>query len=121
MTWNTETYDTDGFHDNSTNTDRITIPSGKDGYYLITCMVQWDTINVNGNMYASLSKNGTQQIVSWNLGGSTGSNPNAHTLVWVGNLVATDYIQIKVYQNSGSSVSINNGSGQMQYTAQKIG
>lgn len=120
VTWNTETYDTDGFHDTSTNTDRITIPAGKDGYYLITCIVQWDTININGNAYASLSKNGTQQIVSWNIP-STTAGICSHALVWVGNLVATDYIQIKVFQNSGSAVSINNGSGQMQYTAQKIG
>ena len=33
--FNAETYDTDGFHSTTTNTSRMTIPSGKAGYYLI--------------------------------------------------------------------------------------
>jgi hypothetical protein len=35
LTWNTEVYDTDGFHDNSTNNSRITIPTGMGGKYYI--------------------------------------------------------------------------------------
>jgi len=33
--FDSERYDTDGFHSTSTNTDRITIPTGKGGYYLV--------------------------------------------------------------------------------------
>jgi hypothetical protein len=35
LTWDSEHFDTDTFHSTVTNTDRITIPSGKDGYYLL--------------------------------------------------------------------------------------
>jgi hypothetical protein len=35
INFNTEIFDVDGYHDNSTNTNRITIPSGKTGYFLI--------------------------------------------------------------------------------------
>ena len=33
VTFNNEDYDTDGFHSNTTNTSRITIPTGKGGKY----------------------------------------------------------------------------------------
>ena len=36
LTFGGETFDTDSFHDNSTNPDRITVPAGKGGYYLVT-------------------------------------------------------------------------------------
>jgi hypothetical protein len=34
--FNAEDWDTDAFHDNSTNNSRFTIPAGKTGYYLCT-------------------------------------------------------------------------------------
>jgi hypothetical protein len=35
ITWTSEDFDTDGFHSNSTNTSRMTIPTGKGGYYQV--------------------------------------------------------------------------------------
>lgn len=35
VTFGGEFYDTDGFHDNSTNNSRLTVPPGLAGYYLI--------------------------------------------------------------------------------------
>lgn len=35
ITWDTESFDTDAFHSTTTNTSRITIPSGLAGYYSI--------------------------------------------------------------------------------------
>jgi hypothetical protein len=36
VAFNAEDWDTDAFHDNSTNNSRFTIPAGKTGYYLCT-------------------------------------------------------------------------------------
>lgn len=41
VTWDTEAYDTDGFHSTASNTERITIPSGMGGYYWVTVTVRW--------------------------------------------------------------------------------
>jgi hypothetical protein len=38
IAFDSEDFDTDGFHDLVTNTSRITIPSGKAGKYLVWCM-----------------------------------------------------------------------------------
>lgn len=41
VTWDTEAYDSDAFHSTASNTSRITIPSGMDGYYWVTVTVRW--------------------------------------------------------------------------------
>jgi len=45
MPYTTEAYDTDAFHDNSTNTTRITIPTGLGGKYLVFSNIANSTIN----------------------------------------------------------------------------
>jgi hypothetical protein len=40
--FNTEVYDTHGFHDNVTNNHRFTIPGGQDGYYLLSVTAYCD-------------------------------------------------------------------------------
>lgn len=40
ITYSAEDFDTDGFHSTSTNTSRITIPSGKAGKYLFNVMIR---------------------------------------------------------------------------------
>jgi gliding motility-associated-like protein len=58
--WNTEEWDTNGFHSTVTNTSRITIPTGAGGYYLINASVQNQGTNAS-NIYRQviLRKNGT--------------------------------------------------------------
>ena len=55
ITFNQEPLDVGGYHDNSTNNTRLTVPSGKTGYFL----VQWNlhAYNVTAMAY-KLLKNG---------------------------------------------------------------
>jgi len=53
----TELFDTDSFHDNSTNNSRLTIPTGKTGKYLVT--VNFSPLNTPGYAIISLLKNGS--------------------------------------------------------------
>jgi hypothetical protein len=104
LTFNVETIDTDGYHNNSTNTDRITIPSGKGGKYLIGYAVTWDQ-NSNGVRYATINKNGS--IVSENMGSApspAGRMTVVRTLIL--DLVATDYITLSVLQNRGGTLDV---------------
>ena len=43
-----EIYDAEGMHDTSTNTERITIPAGEGGLYLIGASVRWDNDTSGG-------------------------------------------------------------------------
>jgi hypothetical protein len=95
ITFTSEIIDTDGFHDNSTNTSRITIPAGKGGKYLVTGMVSFSGGTSN---FVEIWKNGAFQNIFVDKTTSGGQSVSA-----IVNLVATDYLELSVY--SGSSVN----------------
>ena len=104
LDWSSEDYDTDAFHSTSTNTSRFTIPSGKNGKYLVTVWLGWQNasaglrevaIRVNGSAVAQA---GTP---------SSSANGTANVFSAVLNLVATDYVDVRVWQNSGGTLGIS--------------
>jgi hypothetical protein len=104
ITFDTETFDTDGFHTSSDA--KITIPSGKSGKYLIVVQITISE-NATGLRSYALKKNGTtlKDMTQVSAGGFSGSYPEmaASTIV---DVVATDYLEIFFYQNSGSTLTI---------------
>ena len=111
LTFNTELFDTDGFHSTSTNTDRITIPTGKGGKYLITYAVAYDA-NATGERQTRLMKNGSTTDNNNRVWSGFGSSAGLTTMVVarVVEAVATDYFTIRVYQSSGGDRTIYSGS-----------
>jgi hypothetical protein len=103
VTFNTEVYDTDAFHDNSTNNSRFTIPSGKGGYYTIFWNI---SLSGDGAVAVSLNKNGTDFLRAngYKTGGGIGFYANNIIMP----LVAGDYIEVAVYTtSSGLNIESN--------------
>jgi hypothetical protein len=98
VNWTGENYDTDGFHDNSTNNTRLTIPSGKGGYYNVRGQVGLQAIGV-ASFYVRVLKNGTllRYFIS---AGST--EDDTIRINFVDNFAAGDYLECQVYHNSSS-------------------
>jgi len=114
LTFDVETIDTDAYHNNSTDTDRITIPAGKGGKYLIGATVCFDGNNANSRWFY-IKKNGTTigETASLNFG-------SLNTLIlkmMVVDLVATDYISITVQQNSGGNLAIRSNASEVDSTS----
>jgi hypothetical protein len=103
LTFNSETYDTDGFHDTSTNTARITIPTGKAGKYAINAHCEWVN-NSSGTRNIYIFKNGTSTIASQLQ--LSQANDFGMELNTTADLAVGDYITLQVYQTSGSSRDI---------------
>jgi hypothetical protein len=106
LTFDTESFDTDGFHSTATNTSRITIPSGKDGKYLVTPQVRSEA-NSTGRRILALYKNGSIVLLN-----QFEQVPSATGAVTIGNsfiisLVATDYIELYYTQTSGGNLNAN--------------
>ena len=101
ITWNTETADTDGFHNNSTNTSRITIPSGKAGKYVIYLLAAGDTYHSSpaGQSQVNLYKNGAQ-IQSRAEKNETNFNTNI-AYSFVVDAAVSDYYEMYIFQNTG--------------------
>lgn len=106
-----ELFDTDGFHSTSSNTGRITIPSGKGGKYLVIGQVALgggSGFTGQGAREIYLMKNGTVTYLFTNypMVNTVTLYPTymyIHTIV---DLVATDYIQMMIAHNQGTATQI---------------
>lgn len=107
FTWDSESFDTDGYHSTSTNTDRFTIPAGKSGKFLLMCNAFVGTQSASLEGY--YMKNGTD-IRRFDLTTSPTKTMVAHTVL---DLVATDYVIFRIYNASGSSANCATGGGNL--------
>jgi hypothetical protein len=96
VTWPTEVFDVGGYHDTSTNTSRITIPSGKAGYYRFS----WSQGVTAAASTCTLYTNGT--------GGTRNAfinvpNAEANQATIILSLAVGDYVEVYLRQTSGTS------------------
>lgn len=107
INWNVETFDTNGFHSTSSNTSRITIPSGKTGYYKVYAQLTFNNNAATANeVNLQIYKNGSRIVsVIDNFTGNTGINHyrNYSDTIY---LTATDYLEVYTYQNTGSNLNV---------------
>ena len=111
ITFDSEYYDTDGFHSTSSNTARFTIPANFGGYYRLTAKLFFAT-NGTGSRLGIFYKNGTtagDQIKGSYL--EQGAYANANNMLhwtWVGELAAGDFVTAAIWQDSGGSLNTAN-------------
>lgn len=101
---NSERFDSDDFHSTSSNTSRLTIPSGLGGFYTISASIAWAT-NSTGERMLGILHNGTTYIArAQQATGST--NDLRQNVSTIYNLTAGDYVEISVWQNSGGALNV---------------
>jgi len=111
VTFNSEFFDTDGFHSTSSNTGRITIPSGKGGKYLFIASGLF--VNLASSKEFRFYKNGNQLLTQ---GLTSASGVAGSSIVAIIDLVATDYIEFRVVQGSGGNADLyKSGGGAGEY------
>lgn len=116
VTWNTETFDTSAFHDTVTNNSRITIPSGRAGYYQFTAQISMTQSNYSG---LAIYKNGALAFRTSPLG----SQPGLASANYLANLIVTDYIEVFVYNTNATPIvdGVTGATGLSTFTAQYLG
>ena len=118
ITYNSETLDSDGFHSTSSNTSRITIPTGKGGKYIFTLIASFAN-NGTGDRRIALAKNGTRLVYCLFTPNSTNyTYMNYSTVV---SAAAADYFEVQVYQSSGGNLNAVGGSDLTDFTATFVG
>ena len=111
LTWNSEYFDTHGYHDNSTNTSRITIPTGKGGKYLLTGATHYST-GSTGYRAIKFKKNGGDFFdINYGAAGAYTGLP----ITAIVELSVGDYVELITVQNSGGSLDA------YKYTATSYG
>lgn len=113
ITWNTEEIDVGGYADLGASNNRITIPVGADGYYLVSALVATGVGSGDGLRFCQIRKNSNNDvtlatgtyIASHEMRGAPspyGSCIHASAIVY---LAAGDYIQLFQLQSSSAGVN----------------
>jgi hypothetical protein len=121
LTFDSERLDSDGYHSTTTNTSRITIPSGKAGKYYISCRSLGST-SASGYRIHYVYKNGSS-VDGFSAAASNVDN-NSYNSTTILDLAVGDYIEFYYRQNSGGSVTIygdNAETAGTQFSAYLIG
>lgn len=111
FTFDSELFDTDNFHSTSSNTGRITIPTGKAGYYLISGTLVW-VASSTGYRSLTLTKNGTSSLLALDNGSPNSTYQTFLNGTVIANLAVGDYVTIDGTQSSGGALNMR---GQGQY------
>lgn len=104
ITFNTERFDVGSCHSTSSNTSRLTVPSGGGGIYEIGGCVQY-AANATGTRSTSIRINGTTTVAAESVVSLT-ANAFAHTVKCLYRLAAADYVELCIYQTSGGNLNI---------------
>ena len=123
LDWDTEIYDVGGWHESVTNPSRLTVPAGVD-WVRISAQVMW-TQNKVGQIQAVVLKGG---VATANIGlpysyltAASGSDGWFTNILTSGPLpvVAGNYFEIRVWQNSGGNLDI--AAGNTWFAIEKVG
>lgn len=104
LTFDSERVDVGAMHDTSTNTGRITVPTGGGGFYAIGGQIEFAS-NATGRRGIQIRLNGTT-VIARQEEANLGANDHPLTIATVYQLAAGDYLELMGYQNSGGNLNM---------------
>lgn len=119
VTFDTENFDTDSFHSTSTNTSRITIPTGMTGKYLLNATMRYG-LAASGIKRTKVYKNGNALYDV----GEEANNASVYTMQsksYLINLSAGDYLELFAFQNSGGALDFFGRDNEQPFSIQYLG
>ena len=118
--WDSEAFDTNGFHDNVTNNARLTVPSGQGGYYTVYFAMQWASSATVARRIVAIYKNGNSSTGTFINNFETSSvNFPSCAMSFTINLAAADWLEIDAYQGTASALDFR--SSNAIFGMEKIG
>lgn len=115
--WQSAIYDTGDTNWSAGSPTRLT--AQRDGVYLITLNFEW-TANVNGRRYTEIRLNGSTIIATCenDIEPSAGRSRINMCTVW--EMSASDYVEARVYQNTGGALNINVANMEAHFTITRL-
>lgn len=101
---NSERVDVGGMHSTSSNTSRLTVPSGGDGWYTGMASASLAS-NATGYRICEVRLNGSTVIAS-DIRGAVSGGTTDFTIPWDWQMVAGDYVEMCVFQTSGGNLNL---------------
>lgn len=121
IAFDAEDWDTAAMHDTGTFASRVTVPAGRDGYYIVKGTIAFTSIAAtSGHRQARIHKNGALWPGGLN---NKAPVPGATTYVPVFDTVylsAGDYVELAAFQTSDPASSVNIDSSQTYLTVTAV-
>jgi hypothetical protein len=105
VTMNQENFDTDSAFDTSTN--RFTVPSGKAGNYFVTAQIRVGSSSDFDALYIYIKKNGSDFLFN----AERNEYRNGVSITHCVPLVASDYLDVHIYNGHSTSVNVQGTTG----------
>jgi hypothetical protein len=106
VVFNSERSDTAGYHSTSSNTGRLTVPTGFTGTYLVSAHIAIGASAGGALRGLRIVKNGTQ-VLAIQSTPPNGSFPDYLSVsTWVDLTTIGDYVTCEVYQDSGGNLGL---------------
>ena len=106
-----ENFDTDGYHDNSTNNSRITIPTGKGGKYVVSARATFAS-NTTDQRRIQFRVNGSATAIDlFTTSTGVAGEPFGMQTTRFLSLNAGDYVEMFAYQASGGNLTLYGDTG----------
>lgn len=106
---NLERFDTDNYHDLVTNSNRITIPSGKAGKYLITGCVSWELNTGNVTIRVRITHSGADGGIELSkYVPSASAHSGRLTVTEIVDMAVGDICRLGVSHNRGLDMDVEN-------------
>lgn len=106
ITLNSERFDNAAMHSTSSNTSRITVPTGGGGKFIVGGAIQFAASGLGTLRGMHIMVNRTSDIV-WDTRPPSTSNTPAVSACAVYALSAADYVEMGAYQDSGGALNVN--------------
>lgn len=123
VSFTTEDFDTDNFHDTITNPSRLTVPAGLGGKYVITAAAFFGPGSAGSGWAQSVQAklNGTTVLaLATTPAGQSSYGCSAHVTT-VETLAAGDYIEMIASQQSGANLNLTAGRANTYLTMTRLG
>lgn len=104
LTFDSERVDVGAMHNTVSNTGRLTVPTGGDGFYAIGGQIEFAS-NATGRRGIQIRLNGST-VIAREETGNLGANDHAVTVATVYQLAAADYVELMGYQASGGALNM---------------
>lgn len=110
--YDSENFDSDGFHSTASNTNRLTVPDGYSGVYSIQVDIAW-ALNTTGARYILVYLNGGAGTLIGGVSmapGPTFATRQSYALLYYlsdNGASANDYVSVVARQTSGGALNIN--------------
>lgn len=120
LTFNSERFDSDAFHDTGSNTGRLTVPTGKAGKYEIGGHIEFAG-NATGYRMALIRLNGSTYIAREHTRPASTETVGL-SVVTLYDLAEADYVELVALQSSGGALNVNvAGNYSPEFWLQRVG